>query len=216
MLVLSHHQKIRIYKLLVHSDVFGIIQSPSYQNPVSRRIFEGGEIPSTTPVSQNVLTSNVIYQFKSGEQTIPIWISVIGDNARRVPTAFMLWSPPLNWDTNLISMPVVVEILGLEIQQFEKYGAHIEFYGHKIETKGYVDLDWSLKRSRPSFRTRFLVVKQEDPQFDVVLGRKMAMEYGIIVPQRSTSLDMRSPRLITGYKKGFKVQKTAHVSSDED
>ncbi|KAK8172004.1 hypothetical protein BKA80DRAFT_251483 [Phyllosticta citrichinensis] len=99
-------------------------------------------------------------------------------------------------------MPVVVEVLGLEIQEYE---SDIDFYGRKIRTKGYVDLDWGLIKSRPTFRTRFLVVQQGNPRFDIVLGRRAALDYGLIDSGCSSTPASQPVRMISRYEKGFRA-----------
>ncbi|KAK8167589.1 hypothetical protein BC567DRAFT_231693 [Phyllosticta citribraziliensis] len=138
---------------------------------------------------------------KSEQQTV--WIFLTLESGRRTSTVLTLWCPPLDLDASLISMPVVVELLGLEIQEYE---SDIDFYGRKIRTKGYVDLDWGLIKSRPTFRTRFLVVQQGNPRFDIVLGRRAALDYGLIDSRCYSTPASQPVRMISGYEKGFRVR----------
>lgn len=94
----------------------------------------------------------------------------------------MLWSPVDNLDVNLASKRLITEVLGVEIMVWsEKNAFQVRFQGQPIVTEGFVELDWGLDnpRSRRVYRTQFLVTAEEDPPFDIVLGRKNAVAYGL-------------------------------------
>lgn len=113
----------------------------------------------------------------------PITIYRNADKSRRPPSRIaMLWSPVDNLDVNLASKRLITEVLGVEIMVWsEKNAFQVRFQGQPIVTEGFVELDWGLDnpRSRRVYRTRFLVTAEEDPPFDIVLGRKNAVAYGL-------------------------------------
>lgn len=139
-------------------------------------------------------------QFNSREEDATIWVFLRVDSGIQIPRVLRLWSPPLNWDLNLVSMSVVVDILGLEIQDCDSDDPDVDFNGRSIATKGYVDLDWGFKRSRSTFRTRFLVVQQGNSEFDLVLGRKSAIQYGL-VDSGSPTVSLQPARMVSGYQR---------------
>lgn len=92
----------------------------------------------------------------------------------------MLWAPRDNPDQDVVSAKVVVDLLGLEIQQPEKEIPPVEFRGQALDVKGYVTLEWGLERSRRLHRVRFLVAAPDASPFDVLLSRRHAAEYGLV------------------------------------
>lgn len=113
----------------------------------------------------------------------PIAIYQEGGKGRRSYSRIaMLWCPAENLDANIISKKLVTEVLELEIRGFrEKSTIEIQFQGQPMNTDGFVELQWGLEnsRSRSVYRTTFLVTAVEDPPFDVVLGRRYAITYGL-------------------------------------
>lgn len=99
---------------------------------------------------------------------------------KRISKLAILWYPGGEDDANLISSKLVSEILHVKIQGGENDQDRSLFYqGKQLETRGYVDLEWSFKKSRTTRQTRFFVVSANDPPFDVLLGRKAATECGL-------------------------------------
>ena len=99
---------------------------------------------------------------------------------KRISKLAILWYPGDENDANLISPKLVSEILHLEIQTSEnEQDRPLIYQGKQLETRGYVDLEWSFKKSRSTRQTRFVVVSTNDPPFDVLLGRKAAIECGL-------------------------------------
>ena len=91
----------------------------------------------------------------------------------------MLSSPQQNWDMNLVTKHIVTDILSLEIQSLEELPTPVQFAGRTISFDGYVELEWGIENSRRTHRTHFWVASLEDAPFDVVLGRRLAVEYGL-------------------------------------
>lgn len=110
-------------------------------------------------------------------------IAVYLRTEKRKPSRIaMLWSPADNADVNLVSNKLVRDVLGMHIHQSsEKDSALVLFRGQTVETKGFIDVDWGVEksRSRSVYQTRFLVTSEVDPPFDFVLGRKFAIAYGL-------------------------------------
>ncbi|KAF9639991.1 hypothetical protein BFW01_g11797 [Lasiodiplodia theobromae] len=93
----------------------------------------------------------------------------------------MLWTPEGNWDSDIVSS-TTVKRLGAKVEQSQKGVSSVDFMGKPVETKGYVVLEWGLEQSRQVHRTRFLVAIAEDSSFEVILGRRHAIEYGLVQP----------------------------------
>ena len=49
----------------------------------------------------------------------------------------------------------------------------------KLDIKGYVDLVWMGKRLRRRIKTRFYIPKTETSEFEIILGCKNSIEYGL-------------------------------------
>lgn len=92
----------------------------------------------------------------------------------------MLWTPEDNWDNNIVSEKVAKR-LGVGIEQAEKEASTVDFMGQTFETTGCLLLKWGVEGSRQTHTTRFLVVvTTEDPFFEVVVGRRHAIELGLV------------------------------------
>jgi hypothetical protein len=67
------------------------------------------------------------------------------------------------------------------IHPIDKEVANPNEGGYEQQVDGYVDLDWCLKKDKKKIhRTRFHVSSIYNPSFDVVLGKKDALEYGVM------------------------------------
>lgn len=121
-------------------------------------------------------------QSKSNEEVVEtICIYIFNHAGKKIPKLAVLWYPGGNDDANLISPKLVREVLHLDIQTDEKTrsGRKIPFQGRMLDTQGHVDLEWGFERSSKRRTTRFVVISQYDPPFDVLLGRKTAIECGL-------------------------------------
>lgn len=96
----------------------------------------------------------------------------------------ILWYTGSYDDANLISPKLVREVLCTEVQKPKEEGrdTRVQFNGRMIEAQGFVDLEWGFERSKATRETRFIVVSLYDPPFDVLLGRKTAVECGLASP----------------------------------
>ncbi|KAK0625605.1 hypothetical protein DIS24_g11074 [Lasiodiplodia hormozganensis] len=111
------------------------------------------------------------------EPTIPI--SIYNDTNSKIA---MLWTPRENWDNDIVSTKMV-ERLGAEVEQSDKDLSSVNFMGQTFQTKGHVQLKWGVERSKEVRTTYFLVaVTAEDPSFEIVLGRRNAIRYGLVQP----------------------------------
>jgi hypothetical protein len=84
-------------------------------------------------------------------------------------------------DYSVISQMLVTKVLCEPIHPLDKEDAKPNEGGYEQQTDGYVDLDWCLKKDKKRVhRTRFLVSSTYNPSFDAVLGKKDALQYGIM------------------------------------
>ena len=84
-------------------------------------------------------------------------------------------------DYSVISQRLVTKVLCEPIHPIDKKAANPTEGGHEQQAEGYVDLEWSLKKdNKRVHRTRFFVSSVYNPSFDAVLGKKDALEYGMM------------------------------------
>lgn len=83
-------------------------------------------------------------------------------------------------NVNLVSPTFVTEVLGIGIQPWETTISTPQFEGGSQAIRGYVDLYWSPEGTSNFNWTRFMVVKHQDPPFDVILGHTDATACGLV------------------------------------
>ncbi|KAF4544754.1 hypothetical protein BFW01_g8769 [Lasiodiplodia theobromae] len=83
-------------------------------------------------------------------------------------------------NVNLVSPKFVSEVLKVEFQPWEATISTPQLGTGSQEIQGCVDLYWRPEGMTNFNWTRFMVVKQSDPPFDVVLGCGDAASYGLI------------------------------------
>ncbi|KAI9685931.1 MAG: hypothetical protein M1822_004209 [Bathelium mastoideum] len=84
---------------------------------------------------------------------------------------------------DFVAIHIVRDVVNLEVQSSEESPNSIQIADETIHFDGYVDLKWEFEESSRVRCTRFWVVPLEDAPFDVVLGRKSAIEYAKYVKQ---------------------------------
>lgn len=97
-----------------------------------------------------------------------------------------MWYPNQdNEDTNLISQKLVTEVLGVDVQASPNL-ITLEYNEGTLETIGHVDLEWSprhqsrRRESQNVYSTRFHVTALYDPPFDMLVGRRVVVECGMV------------------------------------
>jgi len=81
---------------------------------------------------------------------------------------------------NYISRRLVTEVLHVPIQEDERCRPVVR---NRIETRGQVNLVWSLFRSNILYTSTFLVTHEHDPWFDVLLGNITISTENLQCPQ---------------------------------
>ncbi|KAL1641808.1 hypothetical protein SLS58_005850 [Diplodia intermedia] len=114
------------------------------------------------------------------EPVLPIYVYLRGNSAKTRSRLAVLWTPEDNPKTNIVSAKLVTDHFGLEIQRSEKDPTSVQFRGEDLKIKGHVMLQWGTGRSRQPHKTRFLVAAAENPPFEVVMSRNLAVEYGLV------------------------------------
>ncbi|KAL1643914.1 hypothetical protein SLS58_004589 [Diplodia intermedia] len=105
--------------------------------------------------------------------------------------AVMSYAVNDNEDINMISPKLVTEVLSMDIQEAQD-DTTLEFERDVLHVQGFVDLEWSipgrrgLKRKQPARTTRFKVTTLYDPPFDIIVGREVASECGLLVSPGSS------------------------------
>ncbi|KAH8722342.1 hypothetical protein GQ44DRAFT_687098 [Phaeosphaeriaceae sp. PMI808] len=134
-------------------------------------------------MSCNFITPLFTRRKKKSDPLEPIPIEIrqqLPNNTEAWRLAILSYDP--NFESNMISQKLVINVLGAPIQPFdEESTTHGKDRINVSMADGYVDLVWCCENnSKQIHKSRFLVASCYNPPYDAVLGRKDGEHFGIL------------------------------------
>lgn len=136
--------------------------------------------------TENTATAQQAPRQKGQDRTANVAIRVRQPSGKTIQKLAVMWHPAGsdNEDVNLASAKLITEVLGMDVQRGP---STLRLHGNDVEVQGFVDIEWSVceqsRRKRIGSAAlhsgRFGVTAQEDPPFDLLVGRKLARESGL-------------------------------------